>query len=78
MCKSYLDVMTPKNITHAFKKCGTFPFNPNSIDDDWFKPSQVFQPCSTHSMEEFSYLLASKLLNHTTRKEKDLSVSIRV
>jgi len=33
--------MTIKNITSGFKACGIYPFNPNAIPDEAFKPSDV-------------------------------------
>lgn len=44
---AFLKVMTPINITKAFKACGIFPFDRNLFDDDDFLPSSVTdRPCT--------------------------------
>lgn len=43
---AFLKVMTPVNITKAFKACGIYPFDRNLFDDEDFLPSSVTdRPC---------------------------------
>lgn len=35
--------LTPVNIMSGFRKCGLFPFNPNSVDDRRLTPSKAFR-----------------------------------
>nr|CAI5851175.1 unnamed protein product [Callosobruchus analis] len=53
VASAFFKVMTPSNITNAFKKCGIFPFDRFVYNDDDFLPSSVTdRPCTDCSIRE--------------------------